>query len=292
MKFNEWITGVVQPLFKKKEEADLFASASSFKDIDIPDEVAAQFSNVYLTRERALTDEQIVKKFNVDARGRVFDSVDLKLKKLLPKLKQEDQDAINAEQNTLLKMEMLDKALDNIASKPAEDVEKVNAQWRKKEEEWHQKIKDQETVIKEKDSNFAKQVKEVQLDYALKNKMRAFELAPGFDTEKHRNFLADSTISSLKKNFVLEFDEKDPSIIHLRKNVDGQITDVFEGNTKVTLDDLLKKEYEPYVKKSAGGPAGDNNNQQQQQQPRIPQIPSDGPKDLQTLRRMAAAANG
>ena len=281
MKLNEWLLTIVQPLFEKKEDADLFVSASSLKDIDVPDDVAAKFNTKFLTRERAMTDEEIVKKFNVDARGRVFDSVDLKLKKLLPKLSTEDQAAIEAEKNTLLKLEMLDKALDNLNKN--DDIKKINEGWRKKEEDLHTKIKALEDTVKEKDTNFTTQVKEVKLDYALRNKLFGIELAPEFATDTHKNFLADSTISSLKKNYVFEFDEKDPAIIHLRKNVDGQITDVFEGNNKITLDDLLKKQYDPYIKKSTGG--GDNRNQ-----PPIKKnvIPSDKPLDLYDRMKIGA----
>ena len=251
MKLNEFLSGIVSPLFEKKEDADLFTSASAFKEVDIPDDVAAKFNQKYLTRERALSDEDLLKKFNIDARGRVFDSVDLKLKKLLPKLTTEDQNAINTEPNTLLKLELFDKAIDNLAKN--EDIKKINEKARQREEELHEKIKNLEDTVKQKDTNFASKTKEIQLDYALKNKLMAFELAPEFGTEKHKNFLAESTISSLKKNFVLEFDDKDQSIIHLRKNADGQIVDVFEGNTKISLEDHLKKEYDPYIKKSTAG---------------------------------------
>jgi hypothetical protein len=282
MKFNEWITSVVTPLFKTKEEADLFASASAFKDIEIPDEVAAKFNQTFLTRERALSDEQILAKVNKDARGRVFDSVDLKLKKFIPKLSQEDQDAINTETNTLLKLELFDKAIDNLSK--TQDTAKISEAARKVQDELHAKIKEMEKTISDKDLNLQQQVKGVKLDYALRNKANKFELAPEFATDKHKTFLADSTINSLKKDFILEFDEKDESIIHLRKNVDGVITDVFEGNTKLTLDDLLKKEYEPYIKKNT---SGDNTTQQQQKQTQ--KLPTDGPKDL--YQRMREAAN-
>lgn len=284
MKFNEWITSIATPLFKTKEEADLFASASAFKDIEIPDEVAAKFSSTYLTRERALSDEQILAKVNKDSRGRVFDSVDLKLKKFISKLSPEDQDAINNESNTLLKLELLDKAIDNVAK--TQDTAKISEAARKREEELHAKIGELTKTISDKDVNLQKQVKEVKLDYALRNKAFGFELAPEFATEKHKNFLADSTISDLKKKYLLEFDEADQSIIHLRKNTDGVITDVFEGNTKLTLDDVLKKEYQPYIKKST---AGDTTTQQQQQKAQ-PQLPSDGPKDLYARMREAANA--
>lgn len=284
MKLNEWLLPIISQLFEKREDADLFVSASALKDIDVPDDVAAKFNQKFLTRERAFTDEDIVKKFNIDARGRVFDSVDLKIKKFLPKLSAEDQAIIAAEPNTLLKLEILDKALDNLGKN--DDVKKINEQWRKREEDLHEKIKGLEDVVKQKDGNFAKQVKDIQIDYALKNKLYGFQLAPEFDTEEHKNFLAESTINSLKKNFLVELDEKDPSILHLRKNVDGQITEVFEGNTKVTLEDHLKKKYEPYLKKSNGG-QGDKSTP-----PPASKVPASAPTDRPlTLReKMQAAA--
>lgn len=287
MKLNEWLLPVVTPLFGKKEDAELFTAASALKDIEIPDDVAAKFSQTFLTRERALTDEQILNKVNKDARGRVFDSVDVKLKKIFPKLSQEDQEAINAEPNTLLKLELFEKAIDNLSK--TQDSAKISEAARKKEEELQREIKQLKETVSEKDRYLLEKVKDVKLNYALKNKAFGIELAPEFSTDKHKNFLADSTISSLKKNFVLEFDEKDESIIHLRKNVDGVITDVFEGNNKVTLDDFLKKEYEPYTKKST---AGDNNNGKEPAQKKQIPIPTDGPKDLRSRMMEDAAQKG
>lgn len=282
MKLNEWLLPIVSQLFDKKDDAELFVSASALKDMDVPDDVAAKFNQKFLTRERAFTDEDIVKKFNIDARGRVFDSVDLKIKKFITKLSAEDQAAISSEPNTLLKLELLDKALDNLGKN--EDVKKINENWRKREEELHEKIKSLEDGVKQKDSNFAKQVKDIQIDYALKNKLYGFQLATEFDTEEHKNFLAESTINSLKKNYLVELDEKDPSILHLRKNVDGQITEVFEGNTKVTLEDHLKKKYEPYLKKSNG--TGDKTTT-----PPASKVPASAPTDRPiTLREKMLAA--
>ena len=247
-KLGDFLSEILAPVFKKKEDLDLFVAASALREIEIPDEVRADFNAKYLTRERAFTDDEIVKKFNLDARGRVFSSIDLKIKDLLPKISKEDQDAINAEPNTLLKMELLNKAMDNLGK--GDDVKKLNEAFRKKESEYHEKLSAYEEQIKQKDSTFGKQIKEVKLDYALRSKVAGFDLAPEFSSDKHKSFLADSTINTLKKNFVLEFDEKDESIIHVRKDTDGVITDVFEGNNKVTLADVLTKEYEPYIKKS------------------------------------------
>lgn len=282
-KIGDFLKSVLTPVFKKPEELDLFVSASALREIEIPDEIVTEFNNKYLTRERALTDEEILKKVTKDARGYVFGSIDQKIKKLKGKLTDEDQRAIDAEPDTLVKMELLDKALDNVGKGGEESTKKISEAARKREEELHGKISSLELQLTEKSNNFDKEIKGVKLDYALRNKLTAFELAPEFSSEKHKNFLASSTIDSLKKNFILEFDEKDDSIVNLRKSVDGAIVDVYEGNKKITLSDVLAKEYDPYIKKSN---SGDHN------PPPVPQrqqMPTDRPLTLKD--KMIAAEN-
>lgn len=252
IKLTDWLKEIIAPIVDKPEDAELFFAASDLKAVELPDDMVAKFNQKYLTRERALTDEEIIKKFSLDAKGKVFGSIDLKINHLKGKLSQEDQDAIDAEKNTLIKMDLLNKALDNLGGK-SEDVKKINEAFRKKESEWHEKISSLENTLKEKDATFGKEIQGVKLDYALRSKVAGFKLAPEFSADKHKDFLAESTINNLKKNFKLEFDEKDQSIIHLRKEVDGVITDVYEGNKKLTLNDVLQKEYEPYIAKSTPG---------------------------------------
>ncbi len=284
MKLPDFLKSVLAPVFKKPEELDLFVSASGLRDIEIPDETVTEFNSKYLSRERALTDEELVKKFNKDARGYVFGSVDQKIKKLKARLSEDDQRAIDAEPDTLVKLELVERALDNLGKN--DDVKKISESARKREAELHEKISSLEKAITEKDSTFGKEIKGVKLDYALKSMLSGFDLAPEFSNEKHKSFLADSTINSLKKNFILEFDEKDDSIINIRKNVDGVITDVYEGNNKVSLTDVLKKEYEPYIKKSSPGPDHKN-----PPAPPRQELPTDRPVTLRE-RIAAAAAQG
>ncbi len=251
MKLNDWITKVVSPLFDKKEDADMFAAASGLREIDLPDAVVSKFDSVFLTRDRAMADDEIIKSINKSAQGKIFGSIDYKLSHgILDLVSEDDKKAINAEPNTLIKMDLLGKAITNLAKN--EDIKKANEVFRKKEEDLHKKITELETTVQEKDKSFETRLKESQLDFNLKNKLFAIELAPEFADDVKKNFLADSTISTLKKSFVLEVDPKDQSIA-LRKNVDGAIVDVYnESNKKVTLDDYLKKTYEPFIKKSAG----------------------------------------
>lgn len=286
MKLTDWLKTVITPLVKTPEDADLFLAASDLKAVEVSEDMQKAFNEKYLTRERAVTDEEIMRKLTLEARGRVFDSVDLKLKKVKALLSQEDQDLIDGEKNTLLKLDLLEKAIQNVGSGKSDDVKKVNDAWRKKEDEFREKIVSLEDTLKQKDANFGKEIKNVKLDYALKSLVSGFELAPEFSSEEHRNFLAESTIHSLKQNYKVEFDEKDERVLHLRKEVDGTTTDVFEGNTKVTLNDVLKKKYEPYLKKSAGAGTGGHNPPPTEKKRQ--ELPTDRPTTLRE--RMAAAA--
>jgi len=279
IKLKEWLKQVTLPLFKTAEEADLFLAASDLTAVEVTDEMQKAFNDKYLTRERAVTDEELLKTLNKNARGLILDLVDARIKKIVPLLSEDDQKIFAAETNTLNKLDLLSAAMGNLGKN--DDVKKVSEAARKREAELHEKISGFEEQIKQKDANFDKEIKGVKLDYALRSMVAGFELAPEFSTDEHKNFLAESTIHSLKSNYKLEFDDKDERVIHLRKEVDGATVDVYEGNAKVSLTDVLKKKYEPYVKKSAGAEGKDK---PQQNQSRKTELPSDRPVNGGTLK--------
>lgn len=254
MRLTDWLKTVILPLVEKPEDADLFLSASDLKAVEVPEAMVTAFNQKYLTRERALNDEELVKKFQKDSRGMVFGSVDQKIKKLTPFLSLEDKTAIDAEPDTLKKLEILERALPSLGKNGSDDekIKQISAEARKKEKELHDQNENLTKEINNLKSGFESKLKDTKLDYILRTKVMGFELAPEFSEDKRKNFLADSTINRLRQEFVLEFDETNPSTIHLRKNIDGAVKDVYEGNKLVTLEDVLKKEYDPFLKKSNG----------------------------------------
>lgn len=269
MKLTDWLKQVITPIVEKPEDADLFLAASDLKAVEVTDEMIKAFNSKYLTRERAFTDEHLVKKFNIEARGMVFGSVDQKIKKLLPFLSAEDQAAINLESDTLKKFEIIERALPNLGKTGTDDekVKQISEAARKKEKELHDQNENLTKEINNLKSGFESKLKDAKLDYNLRTKVMSFDLAPEFSEDKRKNFLAESTINRLKQEYVLEFDESNPGTIHLRKNIDGAVKDVYEGNKLVTLEDVLKKEYDPFLKKSNGS---DTTHTQQQQQRTTP----------------------
>lgn len=283
MKLTEWLKTILVSVVEKPEDADLFLSASDLKAVEVPDDIQKAFNERYLTRDRAMSDEKIIRELDKKAKGQILDMVDARVKKIVPLLSEEDQKLLALESSSLNKLEILANAIPNLSKN--DDVKKASEAFRKKEAELHEKISTLEGTIKQKDANFDKQIKDVKLDYALRTKVAAFELAPEFNDEEHRNFLADSAIHSLKQSYKVEFDDKDERVLHLRKEVDGATTDVYEGNTKVTLDDALKKKYEKFLKKSSG--SGSDQGKPNPEQRRKQELPTDRPL---TLREKMAAA--
>lgn len=286
MRLTDWLKTVILPLVEKPEDADLFLSASDLKAVEVSDDMVKAFNQKYLTRDRALNDEELVKKFQKDSRGMVFGSVDQKIKKLTPFLSNEDKVAIDAEPDTLKKLEILERALPNLGKNGTDDekIKQISAEARRKEKELHDQNEILTKKITDLQSGFESKLKDAKLDYNLRTKVMGFELAPEFSEDKRKNFLAESTINRLKQEYVLEFDESNPSTIHLRKSIDGAVKDVYEGNKLVTLEDVLKRDYEPFLKKSNGADAGHNSQQKPIQQPL-----SDQPKTGATLRDMINA---
>lgn len=290
MRLTDWLKTIIVPLMAKPEDAELFLAASDLKAVDVTDEMVSKFNATYLTRERAFTDEELVKRFNKEARGMVFGSVDQKIKKLTPFISVEDKAAIDAEPDTLKKLEILERALPNLGKSGTDDdkVKQISEAARKKEKELHDTNEALTKKLSDLEKGFESKLKDAKLDYNLRTKVMGFELAPEFSEDKRKNFLAESTISRLKQEYVLEFDENNPSTIHLRKNIDGAVKDVYEGNKLVTLEDVLKKDYEPFLKKSNGADAGHN----QQQKPITTTPLTDQPAQGGTLRDMIRANAG
>lgn len=254
MKLPEWLKTILVQIVEKPEDADLFLAASNLKDVEFTDDMAKAFNKKFLTRESAANDTELVKQFQKEARGYVFGSVDQKIKKLLPFLSAEDKVKVDTETDTLKKLELIESILPNLGKGSGDEdkVKQISEAARKKEKELHDQNENLTKEINNLKSGFESKLKDTKLDYILRTKVMGFELAPEFSSEEHKNFLADSRITKLRQNFVLEFDETNPSTIHLRKNIDGAVKDVYEGNKLVTLEDVLKKEYEPFIKKSNG----------------------------------------
>lgn len=281
MKVSDLLKTIIDPIGIKNNDLEAALQASALKDIEIPDEVKDKFDRHYFTKERAMNDEEIVKQLRYEARGFTFGLVDEKIKKLLPLLSEEDAAEIKATPMTIDKFEKLEKAINKIKSSGGgEDSKKISQKAREIEEQLRGDIEKLQNELKSKDETFGKELKAKELGFALREKIKSIKLAPEFDADSFKKeFLANSTIDKLTKSYHLEFDESNRSEIKLLKNIDGHLKEVYEGNTKITLNDVIAKELEPFTQKSPDPSKQSANNIQSK---RI-EAPSDKPKTLRDM---------
>lgn len=293
MKVREFLRSITDPLKLNDQELETALQASALGEIDLPDSLKSKFNENYLTPDRAAADDRVLSK----ARGAAYAMVEQRMAKLIiPKLKEEDQKAINEAPQLFDKLALMEKAMDNIATAPTEDVKKVQETWRKTEAELRTQIKTFEDDFKKAEETKKSELEGLKMDYALRTKLAGIKLATEFDDDDKKEFLANSTIDFLKRNFVLQTDEKNPGTVHLRRNADGAVVDVyeFEGEKRqapFTLDDVVKKRYEKFTSKNNAEP--DKDKDKQQQQKTTISTPSDKPITLSEMIRQredAAAA--
>lgn len=272
---SDFLREISGPLGIKDQDLEAALSASGLKEIQLPDALKTKFNEHYLTAERAASDDKVLSK----ARGAVYAMVEQRLaKSVRGKLKEEDQKAYDDAAQLFDKIDMLPKALDAIATAPAEDVKKVEEKWRKLEGELRGEIKTLQDNGKKSEETKKSELDGLKLDYALRNKIAGLKMATEFSDPVIQESLANSNIDFLRRNFVLQFDEKNPSTIHLRRSADGAVVDVyeFEGEkrqTAFTLDDVIGKRYEKFIAKSNADDKDKDKQQQQQQKTMV--IPSD-----------------
>lgn len=272
-----------------QKDADMILSASALNEIELPEDFNSKFDTAYYTPERAkatLGSELKPEHFGHFA-------TDLERKSLIPLMEllpeEYKQKIATLEKNGRVYgiLEIIKDAYNNAKTNGStDDIKKVNEKHRLTVEELNKKILDLDGAVKTQKTEFETQAEEIKKDFALRGKFLSYKFAPEFDGDK--NSIVDIKLESLKKRgYLVEFDKENSQVIHLRQKKDGAITDVYEGNTKVSLDNLLEKELSPFTLKSNG--TGSGTPPPPSTQPQVI-IQSDRPKDLFEQIRQGATA--
>lgn len=232
----------------------LSASALADPALEVPEDFVTKHNEVFLTRERAENDDQIVTKIQKTTHLRLLNKVDEMLEpfySLLPadKVKEIDKAKIPL---TFERMEHLEKALKdafkNATVKNSTDVQKV-------EDEWSAKVKALQEQAKAEKEQLILQNKEDRINAALKTKLAGYRISDTFKPAQEPIMqIAVSKVKGFKHNgnsAVLGFDDQGNLI--LQQSVDGTLRDIYlKENEKFTLDKLLDQEMEPFIVKSNG----------------------------------------
>jgi hypothetical protein len=253
---------------------------TKLNEIELPDEVQAKHKEIFISKERAKNDPDIIDHVTKDIRREHFRIMDEKIKTFLPMVSTDHQNVINNTFETYKKYDILKTALEdahkNVKGKVSEDVRKV-------EDEWATKMKGVEENHKKELEAHAQKNKEMQLEFVIKSKLLGYNFSEAFQPVKEH--LTQMAIIDLKsKPYQYELEN---GAVAIRQEKDGVKRDVFEPGTenKLTLEKLLDTFVDPFIAKSNGGkkedPKVDSGN---------PQPPINNGQGLSHLDRMRVAA--
>lgn len=252
MKLKDFLQKTFEQGDVRGDDVAAVLGASALAELELPDAAVAKFNESYLTRSRAENDPEIVKKIKLSSKAEILDTVDKEIAKLFPLIDGGKASEIEKNQNTFKKLELLTDAINdtvkNSKSSKDKDVQKV-------EDEWAGKMKAFEAAKKAEIEALRKQNEESKLDFVLKTKLLTFEYADAFSALKEP--LTETIITKIKSTQVngspitLELDAS--GSLNVRHSIDGTLRDVYtNGNEKLTIDNLIAPQVEPFIKKSTG----------------------------------------
>lgn len=218
---------------------------TKLNEVELPDELQSKFGEIFISKERAKHEPEIIEHITKEDRKNNFRIVDEKIKQFLPLIGQDQATVITNTFETYKKLDMLTtavgEAIKGAKGKVSEDVRKVEDEWAAKS--------------KAKEEEFAKQLaaqeqknKDMQLEFVIKSKLLGYNFAESFQNVKEH--LTQMAIIDLKsKPFIYELEN---GSVAIRQEKDGVKRDVFESGTenKLTLEKLLDGFVDPFVKKS------------------------------------------
>jgi hypothetical protein len=213
-------------------------------EFDIPEDVIKAYEGNLLTLERAQADPELSRVMQARAFKALNDGWDKDFNSLAEQLDAETATKVKAEKFTRKKWEVIAESL----KKGLNDDDKHKAT-RKEIETLHAQIKEREALLETQKQEAANQILDFKKDYLLSEKLSTVDLAEAYVAFKP--MIKEQFLKNISEKSIILAVEND-QLVPRKRSETGELMDVFEANTKVGLDDLIKKELLPFLKKSAG----------------------------------------
>lgn len=249
--------------FKKLKETGKINSTELDKflenvpDFEFPDKAFEAFENSFMTLDRAAAHPEVNKKL----RAELLDPMDRSIEKALDfELKDYLDHAtiqeLKGEKSTYKKVEMLaPKILDAIkkikasgvtdetTKKQLQTLEETKSDLLKKIQAMNSEFEGKEKELK---TGFEKNLNDYKLNGELEKLANSYTLADAFTPT--RGAITKVTLAELRSKHQFALGEKDGQ--HEVQVVDKDGKPIFQGNTQVSIKNLLDQAFEPFVKKS------------------------------------------
>jgi len=234
-------------------------TASAIADIEVPEDFVSKYGTIMMTREKAANDTEIVGDIQRKTRADMFDKVDEVIAPLYAMIPEEKAKEIGKDKikYTLERIEKLGGALkESFETAKTTASGAKNKEIEKVEKEWSDKHKATEDKYKLEIAAIHTKARQDKIESTLESKLNGFQFSDEFN--KVKKSIIKVILSEVKDekhdgNPVV-IDLADSGEVVLKKSVDGTLRDIYVtgSNDVLTLDKLLEKKAEPYIKKSNG----------------------------------------
>jgi hypothetical protein len=277
-KIKEWFTQLKEQGKIENEDFDKFLEAAP--DVEIPDIAIKAFDEHFMTLDRAVASKDVRTKL----RAEILNPIDNEVAELAEKYLKDFVDPVTLDElkknnvNSYNKIKLLKKIIPETIDKvkkaaPLDDDGKERI--RKAEQGTREMIDRIKAMEAEKDKfanqlqdKFATDLHNVKLDYHLRDLTKKYKLAEAY--EKNRDDLTQMFISNIRGSNTLKLEEKEGKAqVYI---LDEAGSPKFNGNSPVTIENLLEEKFKPYLQQSAGGAPPPNNPQPRQTTPPNPAI--------------------
>lgn len=238
------------------QDADFDKVLEAAPDLELGDKIVQEYDSKLFTIDRAKNDATIAGAIATKAKSEVWDRFDGMIKEFAPFLDEDAAKEVNSATKTFDRMEKLrdavkvtlDKAKASGQSSPPE-IKALQKQLNDMDAKYHNDIKTKETEWQKKYEAQEQNLKGVNLDFILKNKIFKHQIAKEF--EPMRDQIANFLISDLKKANMLSLTNDSDVLVQYDEN--GTVRDRYNGNDKVTVDSLIEKGLAQFIKKNNAG---------------------------------------
>lgn len=241
------------------------AAIAAVPDVEIDDKVVAEYESKLYTADRAANDAGIAGKIATKAKSEVWDRFDGMIKAYEPFLDAEAYKEVASAQKTFDRMEKLQDAVKATLDKAKAagqqappELKALQKQIQDMDKKYHDDIKAKESEWQKKYEAQEQNLKGVNLDFILKNKIFKHQFAKEFETM--RDQIANFLIQDLKKAHLLSLTNDSDVLVQYDEN--GTVRDRYDGNNKVTVDSLIEKGVAQFIKKNNAGDQSDSGGNQ------------------------------
>lgn len=243
----------------KITQAEFLTAIETLPEFEFPDKAVEAFEASFLTPDRAATDKSVHTKLKRE----ILDPVDAELKPIIAFIDTLDRfqsSEIDKMGSTYDKIKAIQKAFPSLIEKvkKAPDDEETKKKLKTFEEtnqELLQRIEKMNKEYSEKEKFFEteadKKINGFRKRTELEKLANSYKFGKAYEEETARKKITKVTLDDLEVKHNLQFIDKDGQAIIQVLDKEGK--PLFNGNSAVTINQLLEEEFKPFIKANNSG---------------------------------------